>query len=233
MQTAKLSTSHRAAPAVCKCLFLTRNVASAEITALGHYVCIWQIPGTHQGQLLTGVSPSSRTHVQTRVLWSTCLCGLAAFPCCAWDAANQVIFQPKHFDFMELTWFLLGVVILAGPFLEGGWLSFPSPLPIYYSAIKMILLWESFPAGDGAKEESVHLLRSLWRSCELLRRAKEAGSRNSESFQSPYFCPKELLTDLYKCAFLASSAWVPGLVLFLCLDVGLRSDSAPMGCLYA
>lgn len=35
-----------------------------------------------------------------------------------------------------------------------------------------------------------------------------------------YFCPKELLTDLYKCAFLASSACVPGLVLFLVFGCG-------------
>lgn len=160
--------------------------------------------------------------------------GLQPAPCYAWDAVNQVIFQRKQFDFIQLTWFLLGVVILAGPFLEGGWLSFPSPLPVYvyYSAIKMIFLWESFPAGDGAKEEFSHLLCNLWRSCELLWRAKEAGSQNPESFQGPYFCPKELLTDHYKCAFLASSARVPGLVLFLCLDVGFRSDSAPMRCLY-
>lgn len=116
--------------------------------------------------------------------------GLEPAPCCAWDAVNQVIFQPKYFDFMELTWFLQGVVILAGTFLEGGWLSFPSPLPVYYSAVKMVLLWESFPAGDGAKEESSHLLCSLWRSCELLWRVKEAGNWNSESFQSPIFAPR-------------------------------------------
>lgn len=172
--------------------------------------------------------------MQALVLWGLACVGLQPAPCYAWDAVNQVIFQRKHFDFIQLTWFLLGVVILAGPFLEGGWLSFPSPLPVYvyYSAIKMIFLWESFPAGDGAKEEFSHLLCSLWRSCELLWRAKEAGSQNPESFQGPYFCPKELLTDHYKCAFLVSSARVPGLVLFLCLDVGFRSDSAPMRCLY-